>query len=271
MRYIGIDLAWGTKNTTAAVVLEGADANPTTNANGVKGAKLTAYADALTDDDSILAFVAAHDDGGGLLVAIDAPTWVPNETGRRPCEALLAQQMRRYDAGPHPANRTLLAAPDGTIRGERLVVALEKQGIAHTPYFLPLSLDTQHPTLNTSPRACFEVFPHPAHVVLFGLEKTLKYKAKKGGDAASRQAAFRRYAELLGTLQNADPPLEIPPQFDLLRRDPAALMPRATKTRSTPSPARMSPSTVTDGAMNARPFSAISPTAISSCRILSQI
>jgi predicted RNase H-like nuclease len=229
MRYIGIDLAWGTKNTTAAVVLEGADANPTTNANGVKGAKLTAYADALTDDDSILAFVAAHDDGGGLLVAIDAPTWVPNETGRRPCEALLAQQMRRYDAGPHPANRTLLAAPDGTIRGERLVVALEKQGIAHTPYFLPLSLDTQHPTLNTSPRACFEVFPHPAHVVLFGLEKTLKYKAKKGGDAASRQAAFRRYAELLGTLQNADPPLEIPPQFDLLRRDPAALMPRDLK------------------------------------------
>lgn len=205
MRYIGIDLAWGEKNTTAVVVLEG-----TPDA----GAAPVAAADALTDDASILSFVDAWDDGAGLLVAIDAPTIVPNETGRRPCEAVISACLRRHEAGAHPSNRSRLAAPDGTIRGERLVAALAERGIAHTPYLAA----RPEPV-----RAAFEVFPHPAHVALFGLEKTLKYKAKPGRSLEGRIAEFRRYASLLTALSAADPTLRLPFDGGLLAfaaRDP---------------------------------------------------
>jgi predicted RNase H-like nuclease len=199
-RYVGIDLAWGEKNTTAVVVLE--------------GAAPVAAADALGGDADILAFVDAWDDGGELFVAIDAPTLVPNESGRRPCEAVLSSCLRKYEAGPHPSNRSRLAAPDGTVRGERIVAALAERGIAHTPY-----LDT----LPAPARAAFEVFPHPAHVALFGLAKTLKYKAKPGRPLDARLAEFRRYAALLDGLRDADPPLHLPIDGPLAfaRRDPA--------------------------------------------------
>lgn len=177
-RAIGIDLAWGARATSAAVVLEGRE--------------VLAWENALTDDHSILAFVDAQDTGGALAVGIDAPTCVPNLTGRRPCEALLSQAFRRYEAGPHPANRRLLAHADGTIRGERLVAALARRGIVHTPF--------------SGSRTCFEVYPHPAHIGLFHLTKTLKYKAKPGRSVESLCGELQRYAALLATL-----PLEMPP------------------------------------------------------------
>jgi predicted RNase H-like nuclease len=192
MRYIGIDLAWGEKNTTAAVALEGTPGD---------GVELVAAADALTDDASVLAFVDAWDDEAGLLVAIDAPTLVPNETGRRPCEAVISACLRRHEAGAHPSNRSRLSAPDGTIRGERLVAALAERGIAHTPYLAARPAPV---------RAAFEVFPHPAHVALFGLEKTLKYKAKPQRGLEGRLSEFRRYASLLAALSEGDPALRLP-------------------------------------------------------------
>jgi predicted RNase H-like nuclease len=208
-RYVGIDLAWGRKNTTAAVVLEGV-----AEREGV-GVAFVGAADALTDDDAILEFVARWDAGGGLLVAIDAPTLVPNQTGRRPCEGEVARRYRKYEAGPHPANRNLLAGPDGAVRGEALVAALAARGIAHTPY-----LDA----LPDPPRAVFEVFPHPCHVGLFALDRTLKYKAKPNRTRETRLAEFRRYATLLESLHAADPALRLPSAPDFfLRRDPATL------------------------------------------------
>ncbi|GAB4457053.1 MAG: DUF429 domain-containing protein [Armatimonadaceae bacterium] len=204
MRYIGLDLAWGKRNTSAAVVLEGD--------TGGSGAAYRAMEDALTDDDSILRFMDQWDNGGGLLIAIDAPTLVPNDTGRRPCEDELSRRMHRYEAGPHPANRTLLGGPDGTIRGERLVAALAERSITHTPFLA----DAGNPT-----RAVFEVFPHPCHIGLFGLEKTLKYKAKPKRPRELRLAEFRRYAALLESLQSADPPLRLPDSPDFwLRQNP---------------------------------------------------
>ena len=194
MRCIGIDLAWGERATTAVVALEG-DA-------------VLDWRDALGADDEILAFVDSLDDGGPLLIGIDAPTCVPNESGRRPVDGLLSRAMRRWDAGPHPANRRLLSRADGSVRGERLVDALTESNIHHTP---------AHGVY----RACFEVYPHPAHVALFGLEKTLKYKAKSGRTRADRNAAFVRYADLLHTL-----PLNLP---GWTCRDPATMTVSALK------------------------------------------
>ncbi len=218
MRYIGLDLAWGEKNTTGGVVLDG----PT---DPKQGATLRAVADDLLTDADILAFVRAHDEpNDGLLIGVDAPLLVPNDTGRRPCEAILSTCLRKQEAGPHPANRTRLAAlshasniqnPDA-VRGERLVRLLEPLNIAHTPYLKGRAAPV---------RAVFEVFPHPAHIALFGLTKTLKYKTKPNRPLADRLDVFREYARLLLALQTADPPLYVPDeQSDWLARDPAELI-----------------------------------------------
>lgn len=225
MRYIGLDLAWGTKNTTAAVALRGVDAG----GDPARGAELLACEDALTDDDSIIAFVRAWggdaQSGEGVLVGIDAPLLVPNQTGRRPCEAVLSRCMARVQAGPHPANRNLVATgPGQTVRGETLAARLAGElHIAHTPY-----LDT----LGPSPRACFEVFPHPAHIALFGLDKTLKYKLKPNRTLAMRASEFRRYVTFLRALETADPPLSLPaPASNWINGDIATLRPAAALKR----------------------------------------
>ncbi len=190
MRYIGIDLAWGTRNTTAAVALSG-------DASGVS---YHAHADALTDNDAIADFVQVCDNGDGLLIAVDAPTLVPNLTGRRLCEAILSRALRKQEAGAHPANRSLLADANGAVRGEMLTTLLEARlGVSHTPYLT-----------GNAPRAVFEVFPHPAHIALFGLEKTLKYKRKAGRDRAFRNGEFARYVSFLSALSVADPALYLP-------------------------------------------------------------
>ncbi|MDX1932341.1 MAG: DUF429 domain-containing protein [Capsulimonadales bacterium] len=193
-RYLGIDLAWGERRTSAAVVLEGIAEDPRA------GARFLGAAEALTGDDSIVEFVRMWDCEDGLLIGLDAPTRVPNDTGRRPCETVLSRCLRRQEAGPHPSNRHLLAR-SGTVRGERLVTRLATFGIEHTPFVGPASGPT---------RAVFEVFPHPAHIALFGLSKTLKYKPKRGRTRSTRLEEFRRYTELLRGLSSADPPLELP-------------------------------------------------------------
>ena len=191
MRMIGIDLAWGRRNTTAAVALE---------RQGDAGTfVVVAEAEALTDDESILDFVRQTDTGGGILVGIDAPLDVPNETGERPVEAALRRCFGRYQAGAHPANRRLYG---GDIRGERLAVRLEEE--------FAIPNDFQFAVGDPDVRRCIEVFPHPAQVVLFGLTRTLKYKARAGRDLASRHAEFARFVEGLKSLDKQTPALRSP-------------------------------------------------------------
>jgi predicted RNase H-like nuclease len=151
----------------------------------------------LGDLDTIVAYVAQHAGDGPALVAVDAPLRVPNATGRRPAEALLGQVFRAYDAGAHPANRGLPAFRSG-VRGELLVEALSAIGIAHDRATVEAGVAT---------RQVVEVYPHPAMVALFGLDKTLKYKAKPNRSLATRRAAWRSYQQHLAGLAQADPPL----------------------------------------------------------------
>ena len=185
MQFIGIDLAWGSKNTTAVAVLEG-------SRESASHLSLLAYESALLTNKEILDFLAPSiTEKSGILVSIDAPTCVPNLAGRRPCEAALASVFQKYAAGPHPANRTLLANAEGEIRGEVLVKLLEAKGITHTPFFT-----------GDNPQSCFEVYPHPAHVVFFVLSRILPYKAKPKRTKETRLAAFSDYANHLQNLQN---------------------------------------------------------------------
>ena len=198
MLFLGLDLAWGRKNTSGGVVLT-CDARPGSRASVVS------VTEALGDDDAILDWLRRHDGeagGEGLLLGVDAPLLVPNETGKRPCETALGRRFAKYQAGAHPANRTIFK---NDVRGERLVKFLAEDGITDNPYLTE--------PRQTGIRQMMEVFPHPAHIVLFGLTRTLKYKAKPGRDYASRWAAMNEYIRLLRGLADFDPPLDLPPDW----------------------------------------------------------
>jgi predicted RNase H-like nuclease len=182
--FVGLDLAWSSRNRTGGAVIQ----------NGC----LLASDGLLTDNESILAFVAAHvPKGAPAVVAVDAPLRVPNLTGRRECDHRVSVEWGRYQAGAYPANRTLLAY-DGVIRGEVIADLLHHRfGFVETA---PI------PQRGTGRYLC-EVFPHPAHVALFSLEQTLKYKRKPGRTQAMVYAQYARYQTLLATLTTAEPPL----------------------------------------------------------------
>lgn len=210
MLFLGLDLAWGKTNGSGGVALAWQPGQP---------AVVRDVQDALGDDDSILAWVEACEAAegrGGLIVGVDAPLLVPNETGKRPCEAEIGRRFARFQAGAHPANRTLFR---GYVRGEDLTAQLAGHGIAHSPYL-------EAPQDSTR-RQVMEVFPHPAHVVLFGLAKTLKYKAKPGRTYPARWAVFTEYGRLLRSLQTHGPPLRLPEDWP--PRDVSGLVGSALK------------------------------------------
>lgn len=165
MHYVGVDLAWGQRNPTGVAVLDG---------DGV-----LVHVSAAGDDDDVLAQIGPYV-AGPCVVAVDAPLVVTNPTGTRPCETALNRDFRRYDAGAHPANTGLAWFADGG-RGARLCRALG------------LDLDPRSP----STRRALEVYPHAAAVVLFGLDRTLKYKQKQGRDVALLQSELLRLVGLI--------------------------------------------------------------------------
>ena len=198
MLFLGLDLAWGDKNTSGGVVISYPSDSPRIGGGGA----ILDVTEALGNDDDIIAWVRRWDaEAGaeGLLLGVDAPLLVPNLTGKRPCEAEIGRRFAKFQAGAHPANRTIFK---DNVRGERLVARLAEQGIADDPY-----LDAPR---QTGVRQMMEVFPHPAHIILFGLARTLKYKAKPGRDYASRWAAMNEYSRLLRGLTAHDPSLELP-------------------------------------------------------------
>jgi predicted RNase H-like nuclease len=206
--YIGLDLAWSAKNATGAAVLRG----------GPGGAALVGEPELLYGITTIIDYVLRQAGSGPAIVAVDAPLRVPNATGRRAAEAELNRAFRRYEAGAHPANRTLLARGEGgAIRGELLLAALAQHG------FAPAALIDA----GVAGRWVTEVYPHPAMIALFGLAKTLKYKARPGRSEAERYAAWRQYHAGLRRLAAADPPLH--GELPLLDVHPASLRGSALK------------------------------------------
>ncbi|MBE2239840.1 MAG: DUF429 domain-containing protein [Caldilineaceae bacterium] len=182
--FIGLDLAWSERNRTGgAVIREGG---------------LVAATGLLTDDASIEAFIAAHlPADAAAVIGVDAPLRVPNLGGRRRADHEVSLAWGKFDAGAYPANRTLLSR-DGSVRGETLVERLGKRfGCVETA---PI------PHRGKGRYIC-EVFPHPAHVVLFDLPRTLKYKRKSGRAREAIAAEFTRYQQLLTMLSNAEPSL----------------------------------------------------------------
>ncbi len=175
--FIGVDLAWGEKKPTGLAVLDSRGDLRHLSAHG--------------NDADILQALRPYT-LGPCVVAIDAPLVVVNAGGNRPAEAQLNKDFRRFQAGAHPSNT---AKPEfaQTPRGARLSDAL---GLDINPE-------------STADRRALEVYPHPATVVLFGLDRTLKYKAKPGRSFVDLQAALLRLMELIESLAAAPTPMTV--------------------------------------------------------------
>jgi predicted RNase H-like nuclease len=171
MRFVGLDLAWGEKNQTGVAAIDS------------DGRLL--HVGAAQDDTDIIDAIAPFI-GDECLVAFDAPLIVNNPTGHRPAETAFNRDFQKFDAGARPAfaEKPELKNP----RAARLAAALD------------LDMD---PASGSSRRA-IEVYPHPATVVLFELDKTLKYKRGPFGD---RQRELLKLMTLIEGLDDASPRL----------------------------------------------------------------
>jgi len=184
--FMGIDLAWGNRNPSGLAILRWQE----DVLQEVTPAQL------LTTDEQICQAIAAQDNGGTLVIAIDAPLVVPNFSGERPVEGEMRRRFARFHAACHPANRQLLGDPP---RGERLCTLLaQRLGVQVMPA----------PAQRQYCRVAFEVYPHAAMVRLFDLPRVLQYKARPGRSLAYRREQMLRYIELLGHLPH--PPLRLP-------------------------------------------------------------
>ena len=173
MYFVGLDLAWGEKNQTGVAVVD------------ADGRLL--YVGAAQDDASIEVAIEPYVSEDCLL-AIDAPLIVRNPSGFRPCETALNRDFQRFEAGAHPANTENPAFRNP--RGARIATALT------------LDMDPG----SSSQRRAIEVYPHPASVVLFELDKTLKYKR---GLVETRRSELLKLMTLIEGLDKASPRLRV--------------------------------------------------------------
>lgn len=157
----------------------------------------------MAGDGSLLSATAVHTDqdiltwlqprvSGPCLVAFDAPLIVTNPTGRRPCEAQLTAVFGKYDAGTHPSNTS---RPE-LAYGSRALHLSERMGLDPDP-------------CSTRARRAIEVYPHPATIALFHLDRILRYKHKPGRSLDLLRAELLRLMSHIEALATADPPLHV--------------------------------------------------------------
>lgn len=91
------------------------------------------------------------------------------------------------------------------------MAALAKYGFVQDPYLQSRAMT----------RTVFEVYPHPAMVALFGLEVTLKYKARRRRSMDFRRSELARLQSYLVSLHQGEPAMLIP--ADVAGRDISAL------------------------------------------------
>jgi predicted RNase H-like nuclease len=127
------------------------------------------------------------------LIAVDAPTIIFNQTGARLPDKLTHKYFRKYHAGCYPANLNLPFAARTVGFGNQL----QEKGFIHAPTITPQQLG----------RYQIEVFPHPAIVHLFGLEKILKYKKGKLSEKQQELVKLRNY--IVNVLPQLEPKLNL--------------------------------------------------------------
>ncbi len=195
MHFIGVDLAWSPRRTSAVSVAAGDEHQ----------ASLSSWRSDVRGLDELMDFIDEATQESSKLLAIDAPLVVPNLNGMRACDRAATSLFRNYKAGVHPVNRSNLARYDG-FQGERLARKLTGRGYHH-------ATAPQH---RESMSGFFETYPHAAAVVLFGLSERLPYKARGSTRPwGVRRDAFREYQSHLRSLVGARPAMAV--REDLLQ------------------------------------------------------
>jgi predicted RNase H-like nuclease len=188
MRFLGIDLGWRSQ-PSGLCCLEWRE-----NQFHLKNLdRLDAIADILDWVDIWAA------EPSSAVIAVDAPTLIPNATGMRLPDRLTHKHFGRYHAGCYPANL-------GRPFAERTVafgLSLEARGFSHAPV-----MEAQQ-----SGRFQIEVFPHPAMVNLFGLPQILKYKKGKLGDRRLELLKLRQH--ILQDLPVLEPRLALNDELEI--------------------------------------------------------
>ncbi|MDJ0596691.1 MAG: DUF429 domain-containing protein [Pleurocapsa sp. MO_226.B13] len=126
-------------------------------------------------------------------IAVDAPTIINNQTGMRLPDKLTHKYFGRYHAGCYPANLSL-GFSDRTVGFGKSLTA---RNFHHAPIIKPQQLG----------RYQIEVFPHPAIINLFGLDRILKYK--KGKIAQRQQELNKLRAYIIQVLPHLEPALDL--------------------------------------------------------------
>lgn len=188
MKFIGIDLGWKSQ-PSGLCCLELEDGKLQLLDLG----RQEAIADILTWIDKIVQSEAP------AMIAVDAPTLIPNFTGSRLPDKLSHKYFGKYHAGCYPANQNLAFAE----RTINFGLELESRGFVHAPTIEP----------QTPGRYQIEVFPHPAIVNLFGLERILKYKKGRISDRRLELIKLQNY--ILEILPSLSPPLSFIDFFPL--------------------------------------------------------
>ena len=169
--FIGLDMAWQIDGNHSGIAVMEGDAHQVC---------LAAISRDVTSVAGVVDFIAAHSPSDAV-VAIDAPLVVKNATGQRDCERLISTRFGKYDASCHTSN---LGRPHATT-GMKLVGDLEKNGFAHN---FDLTKAKQRPG-----KWVFEVYPHPAMVRLFRLDRTIKYKKRTPPQKRAGLAILRHH------------------------------------------------------------------------------
>lgn len=128
------------------------------------------------------------------VIAVDAPTLIPNKTGMRLPDRLAHQHFGKYHAGCYPANLNRPFAARTVSFGRQL----EQRGFVHDP-----AIASPKPV----GRYQLEVFPHAAMIHLFRLNRIIKYKKGRVAERKAGLAQLRTY--ILNVLPALDPPLKL--------------------------------------------------------------
>ena len=127
------------------------------------------------------------------IIAVDAPTIIANLTGMREADKLTHKHFGRYHAGCYPANLSRPFAQKTVEFG----LSLEARGFVHAPIIETQKLG----------RYQIEVFPHPATINLFKLDRIIKYKK---GKLAERQQELSKLCQyIVDILPSLEPSLNL--------------------------------------------------------------
>ena len=170
--FVGIDLAWGIRARTGLAVVD-------STGSLIDSASVRSD----EDIDEWLGRTAL----APVVVAIDAPLVVANEAGQRPCERMVSVKFGRFGASCHTSNlgRPWFNPPRGATLADRHGWDMDAARLG----------SEQRPV-------AIEVYPHPAMVALFALDRVIPYKGKAGRSVDFRRSAFR---DLIGHMNELRP------------------------------------------------------------------